>query len=179
VEIAVGRSRGGSHENVDRQNRRSSCITPGQAVPSPLVASLIHSAIVTADKAYDADRLRATSRIAAPSPTFPTLSGAKSASLTKALYRERKQCRAVLQQAKTVPADLHPLRQARCQFHGFHPTHSRQLSPRPSCAGLSRRNTIINVIKSHDVVLAQVAPHLYFDQLQRNLTGVTQPVNSA
>lgn len=51
-------------------------ITPGQAHDltgaDPLLANLGQDTIIVADKAYDADRLRAHTKRAAPSPTFPT-----------------------------------------------------------------------------------------------------------
>ena len=77
----MGRSRGGLstkiHARVDRQGRPIQIlITPGQAHDlsgaEPLLANLGQDTIIIADKAYDADRLRAHIKARGAIATFPT-----------------------------------------------------------------------------------------------------------
>jgi transposase len=95
----VGRSRGGLstkiHARVDGQGRPIQIlITPGQAHDltgaEPLLASLGQGTIVIADKAYDADRLRAHIKARGAIANIPNMiRRTKRFRWTKALYRER------------------------------------------------------------------------------------------
>jgi transposase len=97
----VGRSRGGLstkiHARVDSQGRPIQIlITPGQAHDltgaEPLLASLARGTIVIADKAYDADRLRAHIKARGAIANIPNMIRRKKRfRWTKALYRERNQ----------------------------------------------------------------------------------------
>lgn len=95
----MGRSRGGLttkiHARVDRQGRPLQLlITPGQAHDltgaEPLLATLTGRTIVIADKAYDADRLRAHIKARGAIANIPNMIRRKKRfRWTKALYRER------------------------------------------------------------------------------------------
>ena len=95
----MGRSRGGLstkiHARVDRQGRPIQIlITPGQAHDltgaEPLLANLGQGAVVIADKAYDADRLRAYIKARGAIANIPNMIRRnKRFRWTKALYRER------------------------------------------------------------------------------------------
>jgi transposase len=95
----VGRSRGGLstkiHARVDGQGRPIQIlITPGQAHDltgaEPLLASLGQGTIVIADKAYDADRLRAHIKARGAIANIPNMIRRnKRFRWTKALYRQR------------------------------------------------------------------------------------------
>jgi transposase len=95
----VGRSRGGLstkiHARVDHQGRPIQIlITPGQAHDltgaEPLLASLGQDTIIIADKAYDADRLRAHIKARGATANIPNMIRRKKRfRWTKALYRER------------------------------------------------------------------------------------------
>jgi transposase len=97
----VGRSRGGLttkiHARVDRQGRPIQLlITPGQAhdltAAEPLLANLGRRTVIIADKAYDADRLRAWIKAQGAIANIPNMSRRKKRfRWTKALYRERNQ----------------------------------------------------------------------------------------
>ena len=93
----MGRSRGGLstkiHARVDHQGRPIQIlITPGQAHDltgaDPFLANLGQDTIIIADKAYDADRLRLTSKRAIAN--IPNMIRRKKRfRWTKAIYRER------------------------------------------------------------------------------------------
>ena len=95
----MGRSRGGLstkiHARVDGQGRPIQIlITPGQAHDltgaEPLLASLGQGTIVIADKAYDADRLRAHIKARGAIANIPNMIRRnKRFRWTKALYRQR------------------------------------------------------------------------------------------
>ena len=95
----MGRSRGGLstkiHARVDRQGRPIQIlITPGQAHDltgaEPLLANLGQDTIIVADKAYDADRLRAHIKERGATANIPNMIRRKKRfRWTKALYRER------------------------------------------------------------------------------------------
>jgi transposase len=97
----VGRSRGGLttkiHARVDGQGRPIQIlITPGQAHDltgaEPLLAEIDRGTIVVADKAYDADRLRAQLKARGAIANIPNMIRRKKRfRWTKALYRERNQ----------------------------------------------------------------------------------------
>ena len=97
----MGRSRGGLstkiHARVDRQGRPLQLlITPGQAHDltgaEPLLAAIDRGVIVVADKAYDADRLRAQIKARGAIANIPNMIRRKKRfRWTKALYRERNQ----------------------------------------------------------------------------------------
>ena len=95
----VGRSRGGLstkiHARVDHQGRPIQIlITPGQAHDltgaDPLLANLGQDTIIIADKAYDADRLRAHIKARGAIANIPNMIRRKKRfRWTKAIYRER------------------------------------------------------------------------------------------
>jgi len=95
----VGRSRGGLttkiHARVDGQGRPIQIlITPGQAhdltAAEPLLANLERRTIVIADKAYDADRLRAHIKACGAIANIPNMRRRrKRFRWKKALYRQR------------------------------------------------------------------------------------------
>ena len=97
----MGRSRGGLttkiHARVDRHGRPIQLlITPGQAHDlagaEPLLARVDSRTVVIADKAYDADRLRAYLRGRGAIANIPNMIRRKKRfRWTKALYRERNQ----------------------------------------------------------------------------------------
>ena len=97
----MGRSRGGLstkiHARVNHQGRPIQIlITPGQAHDltgaEPLLANLGRGTIVIADKAYDADRLRAHIKAKGAIANIPNMIRRKKRfRWTKALYRERNQ----------------------------------------------------------------------------------------
>ena len=99
--VVFGRSRGGLstkiHARVDRQGRPIQLlITPGQAHDltgaEPLLAEIDRGTIVVADKAYDADRLRAQLKARSAIANIPNMIRRKKRfRWTKALYRERNQ----------------------------------------------------------------------------------------
>jgi transposase len=95
----VGRSRGGLttkiHARVDGQGRPIKIlITPGQAhdltAVEPLLANLKRRTIIIADKAYDADRVRAHIKARGAVANIPNMSRRKRRfRWKKALYRQR------------------------------------------------------------------------------------------
>jgi transposase len=95
----VGRSRGGFttkiHARVDAKGRPISLlISPGEAhdvtYAEALLEGLEQCAVVVADKAYDADRVRAHIRAQGAVPNIPNRSHrTKKSRWKKALYRER------------------------------------------------------------------------------------------
>ena len=95
----MGRSRGGLttkiHALVDGQGRPLRIlITPGQAhdltAAEPLLADLKRRTIVIADKAYDADRLRAHIKACGAIANIPNMSRRnKRFRWKKAVYRQR------------------------------------------------------------------------------------------
>ena len=95
----MGRSRGGLttkiHARVDDQGRPIQLlITPGQAHDltgaEPLLANLKRHTIIIADKAYDADRLRAHIKARGAIANIPNMVRRKKRfRWTKALYRQR------------------------------------------------------------------------------------------
>jgi transposase len=95
----VGRSRGGFttkiHARVDAKGRPVSLlISPGEAhdvtYAEALLDGLERCAVVVADKAYDADRVRAHIRAQGAIPNIPNRSHrTRKSRWTKAFYRER------------------------------------------------------------------------------------------
>ena len=95
----MGRSRGGFttkiHARVDAKGRPVSLlISPGEAhdvsYAEALLEGLEQCAVVVADKAYDADRVRAHIRAQGAIPNIPNRSHRRRKSRwTKAFYRER------------------------------------------------------------------------------------------
>ncbi len=130
----MGRNRGGLstkiHARVDHQGRPIQfLIKPGQAHDligaDPLLANLGQDTIIIADKAYDADRLRAHIKASAPSPNSQHDPAQKNASTGPKLSIASATTLNASQQAQAVPSHRYPLRQARSHLPGFHSARSR------------------------------------------------------
>ena len=120
---AIGRSRGGLSTKINaRVDGRGLpvrlTLTAGQAHDRRAVAELLPGlppgSAVVADRSYDSRLVHALIEAAGAQPQIPTPRRRRvQRSVDPALYRQRNPRRALLQQAQTLPANSHALRENR------------------------------------------------------------------